>query len=65
MKIKRKNKKSVTKRMKVSASGKILMKHTHRSHMAHSKSTKQKRQLKKDAVLTKSMAKRHKYTIAR
>ncbi|MDR2369120.1 MAG: 50S ribosomal protein L35 [Mycoplasmataceae bacterium] len=62
-KIKHKNKKSATKRFKVSAKGKIVMKHSHRSHQAHSKSTKQKRHLKHDTQLSAAMAKRHRYTI--
>jgi large subunit ribosomal protein L35 len=62
-KIKHKNKKSVTKRFKVTANGKIMMKHSHRSHQAHSKTTKQKRHLKHDAHLSSAMAKRHRYTI--
>jgi large subunit ribosomal protein L35 len=62
-KTKHKSKKSVTKRMKLTASGKLKMKHSHRSHMAHSKTTKQKRHSRKDAIVTPSMSKRHKYTI--
>lgn len=62
-KIKHKSKRSVTKRMKVTASGKLKMKHSHRSHMAHRKSTKQRRHLRKDGIVSCSMSKRHKYTI--
>jgi large subunit ribosomal protein L35 len=62
-KIKHKNKKSAMKRFRVTASGKIKMKHSHRSHQAHCKSTKQKRHLKHDSYLSPSMAKRHRYTI--
>jgi large subunit ribosomal protein L35 len=62
-KIKHKNKKSATKRFKVTAKGKIMMKHSHRSHQAHCKTTKQKRHLKHDAQLSPAMAKRHRYTI--
>jgi large subunit ribosomal protein L35 len=62
-KIKQKTKKSAKKRFKVSNSGKIMMKHSHRSHQAHSKSTKQKRHLKHDAQLSSAMAKRHRYTL--
>ncbi|MDR0739525.1 MAG: 50S ribosomal protein L35 [Mycoplasmataceae bacterium] len=64
-KIKQKTKKSAKKRFKVSSSGKIMMKHSHRSHQAHSKTTKQKRHLKHDVQLTKSMAKRHRYTLGK
>jgi large subunit ribosomal protein L35 len=62
-KIKHKSKKSVTKRMKLTSSGKLKMKHSHRSHMAHNKTTKQKRHLRKDGIVSKQMSKRHKYTI--
>ena len=62
-KIKHKSKKSVTKRIKRTASGKLKGKHSHRSHMAYSKSTKQKRHLRKDGIISDSMSKRHKYTI--
>ncbi|MDR3257715.1 MAG: 50S ribosomal protein L35 [Mycoplasmataceae bacterium] len=64
-KIKHKTKKSAAKRFKITASGKIKMKHSQRSHQAHSKSTKQKRHSRHDAVLSHAMAKRHKYTIHR
>ncbi|MDR3330283.1 MAG: 50S ribosomal protein L35 [Mycoplasmataceae bacterium] len=64
-KIKHKTKKSAAKRFKITASGKIKMKHSHRSHQAHSKTTKQRRQLRHDTLLSPAMAKRHKYTIHR
>ncbi|MDE6476702.1 MAG: 50S ribosomal protein L35 [Mycoplasmoidaceae bacterium] len=60
---KMKTKKSVSKRVKVTATGKLKRKHTNRSHMAHSKSTKQKRHLKKDGIVTKANYKRLKYTL--
>ncbi|MDR0825951.1 MAG: 50S ribosomal protein L35 [Mycoplasmataceae bacterium] len=62
-KLKHKNKKSVTKRMKLTASGKLKIHHSHRSHQAHCKTTKQKRHLKHAGYLSKQMSKRHKYTI--
>ncbi len=62
-KIKMKTKKSVSKRVRVTASGKLKRKQTNRSHMAHSKTTKQKRQLKKDALVSKANYKRLKYTL--
>ncbi|CAT05385.1 50S ribosomal protein L35 [Mesomycoplasma conjunctivae] len=46
-KIKSKTKSAITKRIKVTASGKIKHKHAYRSHLAQSKSTKQKRQSRK------------------
>ncbi|MDR1991522.1 MAG: 50S ribosomal protein L35 [Mycoplasmataceae bacterium] len=63
-KIKHKTKKSACKRFKKTASGKIMMKHSHRSHQAHSKTTKQKRHLKHDIQLSSAMSKRHRYTIS-
>jgi large subunit ribosomal protein L35 len=60
---KHKTKKSVAKRLRVSASGKLKMKHTNRSHMSHNKSTKQKRHLRKAGYMSKAMSKRHRYTI--
>jgi len=48
-KIKAKTKRAVAKRVKVTGSGKLMRKHAYRSHLAHNKTTKQKRQLKKDA----------------
>ncbi|MDR0985890.1 MAG: 50S ribosomal protein L35 [Mycoplasmataceae bacterium] len=60
-----KTKKSVSKRIKATKNGKLKMKHSHRSHQAHNKSTKQKRHLKHSTYMNDSMAKRHKYTIAR
>ena len=56
-KIKHKTKRAFAKRVKVTSSGKIMRKHAHRSHLAHNKSTKQKRHLKKDAVMNKSSLK--------
>ncbi|MDR1234524.1 MAG: 50S ribosomal protein L35 [Mycoplasmataceae bacterium] len=64
-KIKQKTKKSAKKRFKVTASGKIMMKHSHRSHQAHCKTTKQKRHLKHDAQLSHALAKRHRYTLGK
>jgi large subunit ribosomal protein L35 len=60
-----KTKKAVSKRMKVTASGKLKIKHTHRSHQAHCKTHKQKRHSKKPFYLSTQMSKRHKNTIAR
>lgn len=54
---KHKTKKSFSKRVKVTASGKIVRKHSNRSHLAHNKTTKQKRHLKKDAIFNKSSLK--------
>lgn len=56
-KIKHKTKKSAAKRLKVTATGKLVRKHSNRSHLAHNKSTKQKRHLKKDAVMKSSSRK--------
>lgn len=48
---KQKTKKAVAKRFKITASGKILHKHTNRQHRAFGKTTKQKRHLRGDAPL--------------
>lgn len=56
-KIKHKTKKAFAKRVKVTASGKVVRKHSNRSHLAHNKSTKQKRHLRKDAVMQPSSLK--------
>lgn len=62
-KIKHKTKKSFAKRVKVTANDKVVRKHTNRSHLAHNKSTKQKRHLKKDAVFKKSALKPLKHAL--
>jgi large subunit ribosomal protein L35 len=46
-----KTKKAISKRFKITGSGKILHKHTNRSHRAFGKTTKQKRHLRGDASL--------------
>lgn len=60
---KHKTKKSFAKRVKVTGKGKVVSKHTNRSHLAHNKSTKQKRHLKKDNVMTISSLKPLKYAL--
>ena len=56
-KIQHKTKRDFAKRVKVTSSGKIMRKHACRSPLAHNKTTKQKRHLKKDAVMNKSSLK--------
>ena len=56
-KIKHKTKRAFSKRVKVTGTGKVVRKHSNRSHLAHNKSTKQKRHLKKDAVFKGSSLK--------
>ena len=56
-KIKHKTKRAFAKRVKVTGTGKIVRKHSNRSHLAHNKSTKQKRHLRKDTVFNKSSLK--------
>ena len=56
-KIKHKTKRAFSKRVKVTGTGKVVRKHSNRSHLAHNKSTKQKRRLKKDAVFNGSSLK--------
>ncbi|MBO6021869.1 50S ribosomal protein L35 [bacterium] len=50
-KIKMKTKQAFAKRFKETASGELKRKHAYRSHLAHKKSTKQKRHLRKDTLL--------------
>ncbi|MDR2568301.1 MAG: 50S ribosomal protein L35 [Mycoplasmataceae bacterium] len=52
-----KTRKAVVKRFKVSATGKIICKHTNRSHRAYGKTTKQKRHLRGDKVVSASSRK--------
>lgn len=49
--MKAKTKKAVSKRFKITANGKIRFVHTNRSHRAFGKTTKQKRHLRKPAML--------------
>jgi large subunit ribosomal protein L35 len=50
----RKTKKAVAKRFKITATGKVLRGHASRRHLLESKSAKRKRQLAKAAVLDSS-----------
>ena len=56
-KIKTKTKKAVAKRLSKQASGKLKRKHAFRSHLAHNKTHKQKRHLRKDTILNSTYAK--------
>ncbi|CCE66926.1 large ribosomal subunit protein bL35 [Candidatus Mycoplasma haematominutum] len=56
-KIKHKTKKALSKRVVVLGSGKIKRKHSHRSHCASAKSTKQKKQLRKSTLFNKAQEK--------
>ncbi len=56
-KIKAKTKRAVAKRLSRTASGKLKRKHAYRSHLAHNKTTKQKRHLRKDATLNATYSK--------
>lgn len=57
---KMKTKSALTKRIKVTGTGKVKRGQSHRSHLAHNKSTKQKRQSKKSDLMSKSDMKRFK-----
>lgn len=59
MKVKQKTKKAVSKRMKVTNSGEIKRKHAYRSHLAHNKTTKQKRHSRKDTLVSAADKKRY------
>lgn len=54
MSIKLKTKKSIAKRVKLTATGKWKFKHAFKSHLSQNKTTKQKRHLKKSAVMNHS-----------
>ena len=54
MKVKQKSKRAVVKRMKRTKGGEIKRKQAFRSHMAHNKTTKPKRHLKKNSLVSKS-----------
>ncbi|MEF9984816.1 MAG: 50S ribosomal protein L35 [Malacoplasma sp.] len=58
-KIKAKTKKAVSKRIIETKSGKLKRKQAFRSHMAHNKTTKQKRHSKKDAFISSVDQKRY------
>lgn len=52
--IKKKTKKGVTKRIKVTGSGKLIRRKSGASHLLGKKSSKRKRKLRKDAPVDKS-----------
>ncbi|MEE3928114.1 50S ribosomal protein L35 [Mycoplasmopsis ciconiae] len=57
---KMKTKSALKKRIKVTGTGKVLREQAFRSHLAQNKSTKQKRQSRKAALMSKSDLKRFK-----
>ncbi len=59
----RKTKKAITKRFKVTAKGKLLRTKAGRRHLASSKSGKRKRQLAKPGLVHDTMVKRLKQAI--
>lgn len=59
MKVKHKTKRAAAKRFIETKSGQLKRKHAYRSHLAHNKTTKTKRHLRKDAILTSSDKKRY------
>ena len=54
---KQKTHKGAAKRFKVSASGKVLRHHSMKNHILTKKTTKRKRKLRKQAVVSPAMAK--------
>lgn len=58
-KVKAKTKKAISKRIIKTKSGKLKRKQAFRSHMAHNKTTKQKRQSKKDVLISPVDQKRY------
>lgn len=63
MKIKHKTKKSVSKRFKVTGTGKLKRKCAYRSHLAHNKTTKQKRHARKDQIVNTVDSQRYQHLI--
>ena len=60
---KMKSKRALMKRVKVTGSGKVVRHHAYVSHLAPHKTHKQKRHLRKAAVVSTSDMKRIKYLI--
>ena len=60
---KMKSKKALTKRIKVTGSGKVRRHHAYVSHLAPHKTHKQKRHLRKPDLVSKTDMKRIKYLI--
>ena len=60
---KMKSKKDVTKRIKVTGSGKVSRHHSYVSHLAPHKTHKQKRHLRKETTVSSADMKRIKYLI--
>jgi len=60
---KMKSKKALTKRIKVTGTGKIIRGSAYRSHLAPNKTTKQKRHSRKSRLVSASDYKRIKYLI--
>lgn len=58
MKIKLKTKKSLIKRIKLTSSGQIKVGHAYTSHLAATKSKKQKRHLSKQNIMNQTDVKR-------
>ena len=59
MKIKHKTKRAAAKRFSKTKNGELKRKHAYRSHLAQGRTTKAKRHLRKDAILTKSDRQRY------
>lgn len=59
MKVKQKTKKAVSKRISVTGGGKLKRKQAFRSHLAHNKTTKQKRHSRKDGLVSASDKRRY------
>jgi len=55
-----KTKSALTKRIKVTGTGKVKRGHAYRSHLAQNKTTKQKRQSRKSGLMSQSDIKRFK-----
>ncbi|WP_406615849.1 50S ribosomal protein L35 [Mycoplasmopsis hyopharyngis] len=60
---KMKTKRALRKRIKITGTGKIMREQAYRSHLAQNKTTKQKRQSRKSALMHRSDVKRFKALI--
>ena len=58
-KIIQKTKRAAAKRFSITKNGKLKRKHAYRSHLALGRSTKAKRHLRKDAIMSTSDTKRY------
>ncbi|MBO6104162.1 50S ribosomal protein L35 [bacterium] len=63
MKLKMKTKRAFAKRFHETGTGELKHKHAYRSHLARNKTTKQKRHLRKDSIISLSDKHRDRYLL--